>query len=81
MLHYGHLSRHRVHLATGAPGCTTTHQTAPDQFHCSVSCFPASATARTLDRGVVSMEELRAGDLVLSVDWDGSLTYKVATAV
>ena len=30
-----------------------------------------------MDRGLVAMKDLRNGDRVLSVNWDGSLAFKV----
>ncbi|KAL4428529.1 hypothetical protein ABPG75_002618 [Micractinium tetrahymenae] len=39
-------------------------------------CFPAHATVSTADGRTLRMSELRTGDSVLSVDWQGRLTYE-----
>ncbi|KAL4428530.1 hypothetical protein ABPG75_002619 [Micractinium tetrahymenae] len=39
-------------------------------------CFPSSATVETQDRGRVAMPDLRPGDRVLSVGYDGRLSYQ-----
>ena len=44
---------------------------------CSFVCFPSSATVQTADRGQVAMPDLRPGDRVLSVGWDGRPQYQV----
>jgi hypothetical protein len=39
-------------------------------------CFPASATVTAADGRTVAMPDLRSGDRVLSVGWDGRPVYR-----
>ena len=72
-----------MQCAVGSEPCAPEQGCCTDGNYCGIGpnagqcvCFPASATVTTADGRTVAMPDLRTGDRVLAVGWDGRPVYR-----